>query len=180
MTLHEALFRAARAEEDMEKLEAHKALTEATQNLNKVLMTIPQRFKAAHRDLQGARKALKVRHSTFNKRTIFLQNFVKSWKDDLLERVKMRPQWIPDSFSEQCSSCGKVFGVLRTKHHCRACGLVFCDACTSQILTLPKLAYFSPRRVCQNCFQQYQPFAVEQNGAVLEQELNVIFPGWEE
>eukprot|EP00210_Caulerpa_lentillifera_P003026 g2889.t1 len=166
MASHQAMFKAVRAELDMEKLDAHKDLTQAIRNLHNVLLDIPQRFKAAQRDLQSARELLK--------------NLTQSWKEDLLERVGLRPHWIPDSFTDQCSGCKKSFGVLRSKHHCRACGMVFCDPCTSQSLTLPKLAYFSERRVCQNCFERHQQFAVEQRGAMLEQELNVIFPGWAE
>lgn len=99
-----------------------------------------------------------------------------SWKEDLLERIARRPHWVPNEFTEECRCCQKPFGVLRSKHHCRACGLVFCDVCTPHLLSLPKLAYFSQRRVCKDCYLRHRQFSVRQNGVALEEGLDLIFP----
>jgi hypothetical protein len=39
--------------------------------------------------------------------------------------------WIPDELSETCLLCGELFNrLIRRRHHCRHCGLLFCGACT--------------------------------------------------
>lgn len=40
-----------------------------------------------------------------------------------------RENWIADESVTECS-CGTKFSLLTRKHHCRACGHVFCAACT--------------------------------------------------
>ena len=34
------------------------------------------------------------------------------------------PLWVPDSVASHCMNCGLKFGVIKRKHHCRACGKV--------------------------------------------------------
>ena len=34
------------------------------------------------------------------------------------------PLWVPDSVASHCMNCGVKFGVIKRKHHCRACGKV--------------------------------------------------------
>lgn len=41
------------------------------------------------------------------------------------------------------------------KHHCRGCGNIFCDSCTSQQSELTQLGYTGQQRVCQECFSRY-------------------------
>lgn len=48
------------------------------------------------------------------------------------------PQWMPDSCAPACKACGMQFApVVRLRHHCRLCGLIFCHACSVQRLLLP-------------------------------------------
>ena len=44
--------------------------------------------------------------------------------------------WVPDSDAPACTSCAKRFTLFRRRHHCRACGQVFCDGCSSQRIDL--------------------------------------------
>eukprot|EP01048_Picozoa_sp_COSAG05_P005499 COSAG05_NODE_328_length_11337_cov_252.011805_1_plen_594_part_10 len=39
--------------------------------------------------------------------------------------------WMPDEASAVCLRCGADFGALRRRHHCRCCGWVICDSCSS-------------------------------------------------
>ncbi|XP_013417356.1 rabenosyn-5-like [Lingula anatina] len=39
-------------------------------------------------------------------------------------------QWAPDSHVNLCMTCGKSFGIMRRRHHCRLCGGVMCDKCS--------------------------------------------------
>jgi hypothetical protein len=34
--------------------------------------------------------------------------------------------WMPDKDASECGTCGAHFTVVRRRHHCRKCGLVFC------------------------------------------------------
>jgi hypothetical protein len=41
-------------------------------------------------------------------------------------------RWKADSEKAACEKCNKPFSILRRKHHCRRCGGLFCDACSSK------------------------------------------------
>jgi hypothetical protein len=43
---------------------------------------------------------------------------------------KVRPRWVPDSERPRCHVCKVQFTLTLRRHHCRACGEVFCDNCT--------------------------------------------------
>jgi GTPase SAR1 family protein len=61
--------------------------------------------------------------------------------------------WVKDEFVLTCDSCGVEFGMSTRKHHCRACGQIFCEACTQKRLELAELGYGeTPQRVCETCF----------------------------
>ncbi|KAJ2776891.1 hypothetical protein H4R18_005436 [Coemansia javaensis] len=42
-----------------------------------------------------------------------------------------RQAWLPDSSADACCRCARWFTLFVRRHHCRRCGLVFCDACSS-------------------------------------------------
>jgi len=37
--------------------------------------------------------------------------------------------WQPDTTATCCNSCRRPFDLMLRRHHCRKCGLVFCDGC---------------------------------------------------
>lgn len=45
------------------------------------------------------------------------------------------PKWAD---GEVCHRCRVQFTVVQRKHHCRACGQVFCGQCSQKNTTLPK------------------------------------------
>ena len=75
---------------------------------------------------------------------------------DLILRGRLsRPEWIADHLAHACSqpACATPFTFTRRRHHCRACGRVFCDACTLQRVPMPALGYGAvPQRVCSACY----------------------------
>ena len=46
----------------------------------------------------------------------------------------------------------------RLRHHCRLCGLIFCDACCRlRAMLPPKFQLKEPQRVCTTCAQLLEP-----------------------
>ena len=80
----------------------------------------------------------------------------------VIQIVRVRPTWIPDDRRPNCSKCDAEFGILTRRHHCRACGEVFCSTCCSQKKVVPsdvqavdsgKSPTTSPVLVCNDCFR---------------------------
>ncbi|RNA00887.1 zinc finger FYVE domain-containing 9 isoform X2 [Brachionus plicatilis] len=46
------------------------------------------------------------------------------------------PVWLPDSEADNCLKCGLRFTFRKRRHHCRACGLIFCSSCCNEKLEL--------------------------------------------
>ena len=103
---------------------------------------------------------------------IEITDFVTEWSG-LTESEKtlglIAPVWLSDSETEICMKCEAKFTFRKRRHHCRACGLIFCSNCCGSKLPLPyKLAKVSsandddelnengakvPARVCVVCYE---------------------------
>lgn len=59
-------------------------------------------------------------------------------------------RWQDDAEAVNCTACGKAFSVTVRKHHCRNCGSIFCNDCSSKqtMVASAKKAV----RVCENCY----------------------------
>ncbi|CAG5991975.1 unnamed protein product [Menidia menidia] len=57
--------------------------------------------------------------------------------------------WLKDDEATHCKQCQKEFSISRRKHHCRNCGDIYCNGCSSNELALP--SYPRPVRVCDMC-----------------------------
>ncbi|XP_070595256.1 RUN and FYVE domain-containing protein 1 isoform X4 [Erythrolamprus reginae] len=57
--------------------------------------------------------------------------------------------WLKDDEATNCKQCEQAFSISRRKHHCRNCGHIFCNTCSSNELALP--SYPKPVRVCDTC-----------------------------
>ncbi|KAM3838131.1 zinc finger FYVE domain-containing protein 16-like [Diretmus argenteus] len=61
-----------------------------------------------------------------------------------------QPAWVPDSEAPNCMNCWQRFTFTRRRHHCRACGKVYCAVCCNRKC---KLKYLEKEaRVCVICF----------------------------
>lgn len=61
------------------------------------------------------------------------------------------PDWAED---DNCYRCRVEFGVFTRKHHCRACGQIFCDKCSNKQMLLPQFGIEKKVRVCEACFEK--------------------------
>ncbi|KAJ8910710.1 hypothetical protein NQ315_002075 [Exocentrus adspersus] len=70
---------------------------------------------------------------------------------DAMFSADIAPEWAD---GEVCHRCRVSFSLIQRKHHCRACGQVFCGQCTSKTTTLPKYGIEKEVRVCDTCYDQ--------------------------
>lgn len=75
-------------------------------------------------------------------------------RDEDARRVSFddeRRGWVKDEDVFNCQFCDRAFGALKRKHHCRACGGIFCSECSNKRIPVPRLDN-TPRRVCLPCY----------------------------
>ncbi|GMF58525.1 unnamed protein product [Phytophthora fragariaefolia] len=71
--------------------------------------------------------------------------------DAILPNFQDPPRWVKDEFVEACVLCGAEFDLLKRKHHCRSCGLVYCGRCAAQFDRVVKFGFVEPVRLCVGC-----------------------------
>nr|XP_006811299.1 PREDICTED: FYVE, RhoGEF and PH domain-containing protein 4-like [Saccoglossus kowalevskii] len=75
---------------------------------------------------------------------------------DACDIGKRAPSWVRDDETTQCMRCAAEFHpIKKRRHHCRACGLVVCNKCSTYRV---KLKYDGNRlnRVCKHCYDILQ------------------------
>lgn len=71
-------------------------------------------------------------------------------REEELELGNKQPAWVPDAEAPNCMNCSQKFTFTKRRHHCRACGKVFCGVCCNRKC---KLKYLEKEaRVCVICF----------------------------
>uniref|UniRef100_A0A1A8MJ46 FYVE-type domain-containing protein n=1 Tax=Nothobranchius pienaari TaxID=704102 RepID=A0A1A8MJ46_9TELE len=63
---------------------------------------------------------------------------------------EVAPLWVPDAEAQVCMKCGIKFTFTKRRHHCRACGKVFCALCSNLKFKLTHLDG-KEGRVCVSC-----------------------------
>ncbi|XP_012658558.1 hepatocyte growth factor-regulated tyrosine kinase substrate [Otolemur garnettii] len=71
-------------------------------------------------------------------------------ESDAMFAAERAPDWVD---AEECHRCRVQFGVVTRKHHCRACGQIFCGKCSSRYSTIPKFGIEKEVRVCEPCYE---------------------------
>lgn len=72
-------------------------------------------------------------------------------ESDAMFSADTAPEWAD---GDVCHRCRVPFGYVQRKHHCRACGQVFCSQCSNKKSMLPKFGIEKEVRVCEACFDQ--------------------------
>ena len=72
---------------------------------------------------------------------------------DTMSDLQFAVKKVADKYRTNCPDCGCLFTLSKRRHHCRLCGDVFCDACSSHRveLPLPGAEFEKPVRVCDDC-----------------------------
>ncbi|EGT45504.1 hypothetical protein CAEBREN_13026 [Caenorhabditis brenneri] len=70
---------------------------------------------------------------------------------DAMFMAQVAPEWAD---GPECYRCRSVFTVFTRKHHCRACGQIFCDKCSSREMALPQFGIEKEVRVCETCYEK--------------------------
>ncbi|XP_044602169.2 hepatocyte growth factor-regulated tyrosine kinase substrate isoform X1 [Equus asinus] len=86
-------------------------------------------------------------------------------ESDAMFAAERAPDWVD---AEECHRCRVQFGVVTRKHHCRACGQIFCGKCSSKYSTIPKFGIEKEVRVCEPCYEQLNKKAEGKASATTE------------
>ncbi|ORX44814.1 hypothetical protein BCR36DRAFT_333866 [Piromyces finnis] len=73
---------------------------------------------------------------------------------EFLIDTETAPEW---SDGNVCMRCRTNFTTFTRKHHCRKCGLVFCNDCCNKRIPLPSLGITDSVRVCESCYYKVNP-----------------------
>jgi hypothetical protein len=79
--------------------------------------------------------------------------YYKGTGPSAMDQIDFKVVKVPDRLRPLCPSCGMTFSMSKRRHHCRLCGDIFCDACSSHRVLLPLggSEYEKPVRVCDGC-----------------------------
>ncbi|KAM3845649.1 hepatocyte growth factor-regulated tyrosine kinase substrate isoform 1-T1 [Vipera latastei] len=86
-------------------------------------------------------------------------------ESDAMFAAERAPDWVD---AEECHRCRVQFGVVTRKHHCRACGQIFCGKCSSKYSTIPKFGIEKEVRVCEPCYEHLNKKAEGKGTATTE------------
>ncbi|EST04724.2 FYVE zinc finger [Kalmanozyma brasiliensis GHG001] len=120
--------------------------------------------------LAAARSADLAANREFRVPTNEAPNKVTLRTGPAMREQNLQPQWERDEEARDCRGCGRHFTFFLRKHHCRRCGRIFCDACSSRRAqlrmaeivvdpSLPGMAaseMLAPTRVCNGCHAELQ------------------------
>lgn len=77
--------------------------------------------------------------------SVYIDNQVKNTpptEDFLQQQIhkiypKMTNEWVDSNIVSKCQDCSTKFGLFVRKHHCRACGGVYCSSCCYKYMNIP-------------------------------------------
>ncbi|XP_072293903.1 RUN and FYVE domain-containing protein 1 [Eucyclogobius newberryi] len=144
-----------RAERE-QRLNLQKTLQREQDNSTE-LRTQLQQMQGLHVEMQDLKREKKQLLQTCEQQEQALQEMGLHLSQSKLKMEDFREvnkalkghAWLKDDEATQCKQCQKEFSIARRKHHCRNCGDIYCNSCSSNELALP--SYPRPVRVCDIC-----------------------------
>lgn len=79
-----------------------------------------------------------------------------SESSDALFTAETAPEWAE---GDVCHMCRVKFSTFQRQHHCRNCGQVFCQKCSSKASLIPHYGIEREVRVCDPCYYKINPSA---------------------
>ena len=142
--------------EDTETSERNKVEKECISEvdwLGKLRETESKERKQKENDETNARKNEDKEES--NGWQEFLKHAKQVWDTEYLRRrTEKEKDWKADATVTNCVKCTTKFGLFTRKHHCRSCGGLFCDKCTSNRIEMVDLGYLNKERACDECMSK--------------------------
>lgn len=91
------------------------------------------RQKLIHRfgQMEDALNISKLQKQTFARRRSSVRQDAKEFSARQQPGGSTQNTWQSSRAAVKCAQCQKKFSLTLRKHHCRGCGSVFCDKCTS-------------------------------------------------
>eukprot|EP01039_Chlorochromonas_danica_P002216 gene2216-2420_t len=89
-------------------------------------------------------------------------DFLRSRDESSSSLLSNDVKWTADNASQSCLMCLDKFTLSNRRHHCRCCGILCCDVCSSKRIKLPIIASATKvtkgkaegERVCDCCFNR--------------------------
>ena len=78
------------------------------------------------------------------------QEAVSARLEQMRKQVLSKEFWMADEICKECFLCGDTFSAFRRKHHCRTCGCIFDNKCTT-IVSGQRFGVQGTLRVCKTC-----------------------------
>uniref|UniRef100_A0A672IHB5 RUN and FYVE domain containing 1 n=1 Tax=Salarias fasciatus TaxID=181472 RepID=A0A672IHB5_SALFA len=129
-----------------------EALQKQLTDLDTLRLGLESELRAEREQRQSLQRALqREQDNSVELRTQLQQlqglNSMEDFKE--VNKALKGHAWLKDDEATQCKQCQKEFSISRRKHHCRNCGDIYCNSCSSNELALP--SYPRPVRVCDMC-----------------------------
>lgn len=84
--------------------------------------------------------------------------------DQTPHTISFRAKW---QDGDRCMKCGKGFNLFVRKHHCRHCGRLLCDGCTSNRVKMPNIGFDTAERVCLDCLEDARNGGLKKHSILL-------------
>ena len=87
-------------------------------------------------------------------------------------------KWIDSNIILKCQLCSSLFGFFVRKHHCRACGRVFCSDCCYKTIKIPENFIIKPKEddtITQNISNTFKWFIHKNEDLVCNECYSKIF-----
>ncbi|KAI3388232.1 hypothetical protein SNEBB_008427 [Seison nebaliae] len=100
----------------------------------------------------GFKKDVRFQHINHMYQQLIMSgySFDKVNESEAMFETNLPPLWTE---GDKCFCCKSSFTPFTRKHHCRNCGQVFCNACSSKTISILKYNFTQPVRVCDTCYQ---------------------------
>lgn len=152
---------------NVEKLEALLTVHSSTEKSVSILSESLERVRKDHADALVSLKESEAQLQTMTEALDAAEQLAQELQNDLIAKTMQKAQmwnhtdaletavrksattWTNDDDAHECSRCDEEFSFTRRKHHCRACGNIFCGACAYKTRMLA--AHKEPQRVCIGC-----------------------------